>query len=109
VPVVNWVKRNPQDFVSAHHSSVRDKIATFQRTYDTLIDLRSVCGDDDAGLLCPRSAEPMVHSGFRRSVLVGLGVWIYAGGVAIRNSRGCLVRGRTAALDSVAQKMNQRS
>jgi hypothetical protein len=114
VPVVNWVKRNPQDLFrrtirACVNSSVRDKIATFQRTYDTLIDLWPVCGDGDAGQLCLGSTEPVVHSRVCLRLSPGLGVRIYAGSMAIWNSRGCLVRGRTAALDSVAHKMNESS
>ena len=83
MPVVNGVKGNPQDFALVAISGVRDMIATFQRTYDSLIDLRPVCRYSNAGLLRLGISEPVVHSRVCRSLPAGLGVWIYAGGVAI--------------------------
>jgi len=40
----------------------------------------------------------MVHSGIRRCVSVGLGLWISSGRLALRSDRGNLVSGGGASL-----------
>lgn len=78
--------------------SARDIIAAFYVLNDALVNLRLVCCDGDAGVLCTRGAQPVVHSCLCRSLRAWLGLRFFAGSLAVRISRGGLVRGRDPAV-----------
>ena len=57
-----------------------------------------VCGQRYAGLLCPREAQPMVHSGLCRGLRPRRRLWLSARGVALWAGGRRLVGGRGAPL-----------
>jgi len=66
--------------------------------YDTFIHIRPVRRDGDAGLLRARSAQPVVHPCFCRSLCPGLGLRVFARRVAVWVGGSRLGCGRGAAV-----------
>ena len=83
--------------------------ARILRSDDTVIHLRPVCGNRDAGLLRSRSAEPLVHFGLCGSLRPRLRLRISARRVAVRDRGGGLVSSGPKALVDGAAKLFGRS
>src|SRR5580704_3193200 len=60
--------------------------------------VRIVCRHSHAGVLRLRESKPMVHSGIRRRVSAGFGLWISPRRLALRSGRGNLVAGSGPAM-----------